>query len=314
MPSVSHIIPTYNRPRELSDCLKSVLIQTIKPSELIVIDDGDLDDIPHRADLERAGIRCTLFKKTTPGLTASRNAGLHLAHGDVICFTDDDVVLRADYFERLLETYLRHDGDRRLMGVGGHVANYKPHDFRYMTRWFYNLIFMMGGFREGRVLPSGFTIDPCEVPVLAREPMDVDFFSGCSMSFRRTLFDEFRFCEDYKGYGFGEDKDFCCQVSQTYRLMINPAAKLDHFESPHMRHTMRKRGRENVVHRYVFFRAFALKNWWNWACFWYAMSGYMLIRCAIAVFTRDPEQWERVRGMWEGFGMIRRGEAQLEPE
>jgi glycosyltransferase involved in cell wall biosynthesis len=314
MLSVSYIIPTYKRPKDLSACLKSLLTQTVRPGELIVIDDGDLDDIPHRVELEKAGIRCVFHKKKEPGLTASRNAGWRLAQGEVICYTDDDVVLRPDYFERLLETYAEYDTDGRLMGVGGQVANNKPHNFRYMMRWCYNLLFMMGGFSEGRVLPSGFTVDPGEVPVVAKNPIEVDFFHGCAMSFRRELFESFDFSEAYKGYGLGEDKNFCCRVSQVYRLMLNPAALLDHFESPQMRHPMRKRGRENVVHRYVFFRAFAYRGWWNLACFCYAMGGYTLLWSVSAAITQDPEQWERVRGMWEGIGMIWRGEAHLEPE
>ena len=293
----SYVVPTYNRPRELSDCLKSVLSQTVRPDELIVVSDGDVDELPYRAELERAGIRCVLYRKTEPGLTASRNAGVRLASGDVICFTDDDVVLHPDYFEKLLQTYREHDGDGRLMGVGGHVANFKPHDVGYMIRWFYDAAFMMGGFHEGRVLPSGFTVDPCEVPVLAREPFDVQFLSGCSMSFRRELFDEFSFSEDYKGYGLGEDKDFCCRVSRVYRLMINPAAKLDHHESPQMRHAERQRGRESVVHRFVFFRDFARRRWWNWACFWYAMSGYLLIRLAVRLAIQPDANLTRALAM-----------------
>jgi glycosyltransferase involved in cell wall biosynthesis len=311
--SVSYIIPTYNRPQELSACLESVLRQTVMPNELIIIDDGTLDDIPHRLALEKAGIRCTLHRKKEPGLTASRNAGWRLAQGDVICYTDDDVVLRPDYFERLIDTYEKHDTDGRLVGVGGQIANNKPHDFRYMMRWLYNFMFMMGGFKQGRVLPSGFTVDPGDVPVTTTDPVDVEFFSGCSMSFRRELFDSFEFSEDYKGYGLGEDKEFCCRVSRFYRLMLSPAAVLDHFESPRMRAPMRKRGRQNVLQRYTFFRSFAYKRWWNLLFFWYAMSGYTLLWSVSAAVTADPQQRERVRGMWEAIGMIWRGDRQLEP-
>lgn len=313
MPSISYIIPTYNRPRELSDCLQSVLIQTVKPDELIVIDDGDLVTLPFRMELEAAGIRCIHFKKDKPGLTASRNTGVRLAQGDLIFFTDDDVVLYPDYFECLLDTYVKYDGDGRLMGVGGHMANHRPHDLRYMIRWFYNWLFIMGGFREGRVLPSGFTVDLCEVPVLAKHTIEVEFLGGASMSFKRKLFDEFQFCEDYQGYGLGEDKDFCCRVSRVYRLMLNPAARLDHFESPQMRHGLRKQGRQQVLYRYVFFRNFACKRWWNRVLFWYAMTGYVFVRIAIAATSRESEELDRIVGIWEGIRMILRGEARLEP-
>ncbi|MBF0144456.1 MAG: glycosyltransferase family 2 protein, partial [Magnetococcales bacterium] len=74
----SIIIPTYHRPKELGDCLQSILRQTLLPFEVIVVDDGDLGGFPMREALEAAGIRCLYHKKEKPGLTASRNVGIGL--------------------------------------------------------------------------------------------------------------------------------------------------------------------------------------------------------------------------------------------
>ncbi|MCD6416619.1 MAG: glycosyltransferase family 2 protein, partial [Planctomycetes bacterium] len=113
MPRASVIIPTYNRPDELSDCIYSVLRQTVKPYELVVVDDGNLESLPWRAECEAAGIRCLHVRKESPGLVASRKVGVKASSGDVIFFLDDDVELFPDYIEQILRTY-EEVGDGRV--------------------------------------------------------------------------------------------------------------------------------------------------------------------------------------------------------
>jgi GT2 family glycosyltransferase len=63
-------------------------------------------------------------------------------------------------------------------------------------------------------------------------PIDVDWLSGCSMSFRRRVFDRLRFDEGLPGYGLGEDVDLTYRVAQMGRLVVTPAARLQHLQSP----------------------------------------------------------------------------------
>ena len=79
MLDISIIIPTYNRPEELRNCLASILEQTVLPGELIIVDDGNLEQIPLAGKLAKASIKVLYHKKDTPGLTASRNVGIGLA-------------------------------------------------------------------------------------------------------------------------------------------------------------------------------------------------------------------------------------------
>jgi len=97
----SVIIPTYNRPDDLEKCVESIIIQTVRPDELIIVDDGDLQKQPLQQSCEEAGIGYIYFRKDKPGLTASRNAGIKLAGGDIVFFFDDDVVLFPDYVEQI---------------------------------------------------------------------------------------------------------------------------------------------------------------------------------------------------------------------
>ncbi len=80
------IIPTYHRPKELSDCLRSILAQTVRPDEVLVIDDGKLESWPLDREFQEAGIAYQGFRKEVPGLTASRNLGTREATGDIVFF------------------------------------------------------------------------------------------------------------------------------------------------------------------------------------------------------------------------------------
>lgn len=91
MPTVSVIIPTYNRAAMLKEAIESVLAQTYQDWELIVVDDGSTDETPCLMDTYReadARIRC--LKQHNQGLSSARNAGLRIAQGEFVAFLDDD--------------------------------------------------------------------------------------------------------------------------------------------------------------------------------------------------------------------------------
>ncbi|MBN1867487.1 glycosyltransferase family 2 protein [Candidatus Sumerlaeota bacterium] len=280
-PTTSVIVPTYNRPNDLSACIASLLAQTLRPTEIIVIDDGRPAGFPHRPECEEAGIRCIYRTKEVPGLTASRNLGIRLASGDVVFFLDDDVVLCPDYIDEIVRVYRECDADGRLGGVGGLIANMPPLRFDNRCLYWLKLFFLTSGLREGRVLRSGFFVDFGTTPFPLRRPTRVDFLSGGVSSFKKRVFDEFAFSDEYRGYGLGEDKEFTWRVSRKYALYVNPAASLDHNEAPSMRYDKRKMGRAFVVFHRKFFMAFLNRGFVSRLWFWYAVTGYLLERILI---------------------------------
>lgn len=291
------IIPTYNRPRELAACLRSLLAQQVKPDEIIVVDDGALSGFPLQREAEALGIRCVYHRKQTPGLTASRNAGVALARGGIIFFLDDDVELLPDYLAEILRVFADYRG-RDLGGVGGLIANPKPLTRARRLRAFYDRLFLIAGSREGKILPSGFCTDYGKTPFPLQGLTEVDFLAGGVSAYKREVFAEFAFSEAYRGYGLGEDKDFSCRVGRKYKLLVNPAARLYHYESARMRYDMVEHGRQAVLSRYYFFKTYCRKGWWSWLFFAYALVGYLLIRLLITIVARDRRELQRVRGMW----------------
>ncbi len=288
--TTSIIIPTYNRPDDLKRCIRSILGQTVRPSEIIVIDDGKLVEPPLRDVCERKSIRYLYEKKMQPGLTTSRNLGVSLASGDIVFFLDDDVVLFKDYIEEILRVYNEYRSPE-IAGVGGIIEN---------TRWnwwhLYDVFFMISGWREGRILRSGFATDYGE-GIRPKHIISVDFLLGGVSSYRRWVFNEFRFSESYRGYGQGEDKDFSYRVSRKYTLLVNPHAKLYHYESPQMRYDQEKKGKEYFCARYNFFKDHVLKKRGEWVFFWWASFGYILKRILVMMGTFDKGQAAKVKGI-----------------
>lgn len=97
---VSTIIPVYNRPARLPEAVASVLAQTYRPIEIIIVDDGSTDETPQVANrlacAYPAEIRVIHQANTGPGL--AREAGRRLAQGEFIQYLDSDDLLAPDKF------------------------------------------------------------------------------------------------------------------------------------------------------------------------------------------------------------------------
>ncbi|AEH45966.1 glycosyl transferase family 2 [Thermodesulfatator indicus DSM 15286] len=86
-PLVSVIIPTYNREKFLKEAIESVLAQTFRSFELIVVDDASTDKTPYL--VSRYPLRY-VRKVKRQGVSAARNTGIRLAQGEFIAFLDSD--------------------------------------------------------------------------------------------------------------------------------------------------------------------------------------------------------------------------------
>src|SRR3972149_11690952 len=94
MPRVSIVVPPYNYGRFLPDCLGSILAQTYRDFEVMVVDDGSTDNTEEVV----AGFlpRVRYFRQENQGVGAAMNQGIELAMGEYIRFVDaDDMVLES---------------------------------------------------------------------------------------------------------------------------------------------------------------------------------------------------------------------------
>lgn len=304
MHSTSVIVPTYNRSEELKKFIESLLKQTVLPEELIIVDDGNLAEIPLKGECLNAGILPVYFKKDTPGLTASRNAGIKLARGDIIFFFDDDIVLSPRYIEKVLAVYA-DDKDGSVGGVSGRDMNVAPMKFKNHLRRLLDIGFMISGFSEGKVLPSGFCTNYGAAGDKSLERRNVDFLPGCSFSFRKEVFRDFLFdTEWFLNYGMGEDKDFSYRVSRKYKLVYEPSAELRHNHCPLMRPNHEKAGKMFVLFMHIFHERYGVKGIIGKLLFNYALTGYILIKIGIAAFSREKNLHHYIKGMFKAMGEI----------
>lgn len=96
---ISVVIPLYNQGQYLSDCLNSVLNQTVKPKEIIVVNDGSTDD-----SLEIARkFPVKVINQVNKGLPSARNTGIMNATGEYIAFLDADDKFSPKYIQRIVE-------------------------------------------------------------------------------------------------------------------------------------------------------------------------------------------------------------------
>lgn len=91
MPKFSFILPIYNVEQFLDQCVESLIAQTYKNFEIILVDDGSPDNSPQKCDeWSLKDDRIKVLHKVNGGLSDARNAGLSVATGDYIIFVDSD--------------------------------------------------------------------------------------------------------------------------------------------------------------------------------------------------------------------------------
>ena len=98
MMNISVVIPTYNRKELLKRSIDSVINQTIKPSEIIIVDDGSNDGT--EAMVKKKYDSLKLIKQKNKGASAARNSGIKASSGEWICFLDSDDEWKNDKLEK----------------------------------------------------------------------------------------------------------------------------------------------------------------------------------------------------------------------
>lgn len=105
---VSVIVPVYNVEKYLDECINSICLQTYFNIEIIIIDDGSIDDSGKKCDeWAKKDKRIQVIHKQNGGLSDARNCGLELAKGEWFLFLDSDDYIEYGLVEKCLETVNR---------------------------------------------------------------------------------------------------------------------------------------------------------------------------------------------------------------
>ena len=171
MITITVVVTTYRRPKDLERCLEGLKRQTRLADEVVVVArDTDTATWAFLESYNRENLPLRTATVITPGAIAAANVGLDEATGNIISFIDDDAVPRNDWLASIEPYFL---SDERVGGVGGR-------DFMYQENQ------LIEGSRKvvGRVQWFGRTIGNHHLGVGG--PREVDVLKGVNMSFLRS--------------------------------------------------------------------------------------------------------------------------------
>ncbi|MBM4065524.1 MAG: glycosyltransferase family 2 protein [Planctomycetes bacterium] len=310
---VSLLISTKNRFQDLKECIDSILIQTVKPDEIILVDASDTSESMEmvKKALATTGIKLTYHRQEVISgkirKTAAWNKAVRLARGDVIIFLDDDVVLDKYYIYHILETY--RENPENIAGVMGYMKI--PNDgeptqkevpfLRFLNRLFCNLFLLPHVEGNGRMQPSGFPAYPDSKAGI----VSVEVMPTCNMSVKKEVFREFTFDEWFYGYSYQEDDDFTYRVSKKYKFLYTPFAELVHKRSPAARGNLETVEIMKIVNHYYFFRKNMSKSCKNCMAFVWAECGLLFLRCFSFSSIKDLLQSFTGLTAWKNIPLIK---------
>ncbi|EGC90838.1 glycosyltransferase, group 2 family protein [Turicibacter sp. HGF1] len=115
---VTIVVPIYNVENYLERCLESIVNQTYKNLEIILVDDGSPDKCPRICDdWAKKDSRIKVIHKTNAGLGMARNSGIDNATGEYICFFDSDDYVERNTIELALRSAIKYDSDIVIFGM-----------------------------------------------------------------------------------------------------------------------------------------------------------------------------------------------------
>jgi glycosyltransferase involved in cell wall biosynthesis len=210
--SLSVVIPSVGRPESLARALLAAALCSDEIEEVVVV--CRVGDVPTKAVAESFG--CVVAEVDVSGLAWAMRKGAEAAGSDVVAFTDDDAEIRKGWASRLLSHYQ----DRGVGGVGG-VDVLLSADQRVTA----SAISQAGMVtRLGRVIGGHHLAEG--------GPRVVDHLKGVNSSFLRREFLKLEFQGVMTGVGAQTRNEFIASLgikNEGYRLIFDPAAKVDHF-------------------------------------------------------------------------------------
>ena len=144
MVKISVIVPCYNVEKYLSECLESIVNQTLKDIEIICIDDGSTDKTSQilKSYLQKDS-RIKLITQKNKGLSASRNIGIEKSKGDYISFIDADDYMELTSLEKSYYISKKYDLDMLIFKLINFDENYVKSEDEY-----FNMKFLKDNFGD----------------------------------------------------------------------------------------------------------------------------------------------------------------------
>ena len=224
------VVPTRNRPAELTTLLANLQTQSRVPDVVIVVDSSDEAS---RAQVEaivgRAGLSCAYLHHSPPSAAAQRNAGLSMAlpAADLIAFLDDDLTLDVRALESAAAEIERRGAEFIGFGFNPMDADSRRDHGRLKKLRLTEAVGLYS-MRTGAVSPSGWHTRLVHVA----EATEVEWLTSCAMIWRADAIRDLRFDEYFEQYSYLEDLEFSLQARSRGRLLVLSSATYLHTPAP----------------------------------------------------------------------------------
>ncbi len=245
---LSMVVPTKDRPEKLHRLLVSLMGQTRRPEEIIIVDGGGTPVSEVCREFEDLNIK--YIRSVPPSSSRQRNKGVEVVAPQVshVGFLDDDCILEKDAISKMFEFWAAAPAN--TAGAAFNMLNYRQTDASFLKALplFHRLgIYSM---EPGRVSASGFHIMIGKVT----RPICVQWLPSGAAVWRRSIFENHRFDEWYDGYGYLEDLDFSYEIGKKHRMVVVADAGYRHFPDWSDRFGKFGFGRKEVLNRLYFVR------------------------------------------------------------
>jgi GT2 family glycosyltransferase len=226
------VICTYRRRDRITQLLRHFILLKSLPAHIVIVNGqkpGEKPDFPDVELLRKSGVHFQLIS-CPPSTPLQRAEGLSCLPPEVsiVHFIDDDFLPEPDYFTALAQVF---ESKPDIAGAGGLFT--QPVATFSHPKW--RRLFGLDGARPGAILPTGYTTLGQVNIVGKTEPFQVDWLSGCSMSFRRSILEKVTFPSELEGYAMDEDLIISAQAGQHGSLLAVPAARGRHESEKELR-------------------------------------------------------------------------------
>lgn len=258
--NMSILIPTYNRNLYLIKTLRSFLNQNYSNFEIIVIDQSDKKFSQKEKFIKENANKIVYLRQEEPSIPKAINLGIKLAKGDIVIFTDDDVLASSRFLSFHLEEYK----DPQVVGVQGRV----------ITRGQIEEPDFIG---VGRITPWGSVAGGFSSQI----PQEVKNVIGCNVSFRKEWIEKVGGVdENFIGNSLRWETDLALRiVGSGGKIVFSPRAELIHLRAKTggCRMSDRKKWFYDFFHNETYFFLKHI-NWFWWPIFWLTRWKWF-IRC-----------------------------------
>ena len=295
----SIVIPIYERAEVLPFCLNSIRFQTLKPNEIIIVDNNDYESetkklltILNKYDFGNQ-INIKVLKSPKNSGAIARNLGALNSKSDLVAFLDSDVILDSDYYEIIVNYFNIYSDLIAIQGLDRNLIdssnNFKDKSiFRKLLHYFEQFFETSELLNRKKVYVSP-SLSISHPKVNKNFEFESQWISTCAGVFRRNIFPKYLFPENFVTYSNNE------YIYLSYSLFKNKEGRMIYTSKAKYRDIQTHFGRINnmaLIYQiqtydlYLFIKLFP-KNACTLFTFFKAKFGQLIFNLLKAIFSRN---------------------------